>query len=46
MKRNSQSNIILIDEIEKKNQLKKKRKNKLIGLTRQTRDPCHKTWTT
>jgi hypothetical protein len=46
MKRNSQSNIILIDEIEKKKSIKKKRKKELIGLTRQTRDPCHKTWTT
>jgi hypothetical protein len=45
MKPNYQSNIILIDEIEKK-LIKKKRKNESIRLTRQIRDPSHKTGTT
>jgi DNA-binding XRE family transcriptional regulator len=46
MKSNSQSNTILINEIRKKNQLKKERKNKSIGLTRQTRDSGHEIGTT
>jgi hypothetical protein len=46
MKRNSQSNTILIDEIGGKSQFQKKRKNKLVGLTRQTHDPSHETGTT
>ena len=33
MKHNFQSNTILNDESEKKNQLKKEKKTKLIGLT-------------
>jgi hypothetical protein len=46
MKPNYQSNIILIDEIEKKLIKKKKRKNESIRLIRQIRDPGHKTGTT
>ena len=46
MKLNSQSNTILINEIRKKSQLKKKRENESIGLTRQTHDPSHETRTT
>ena len=46
MKPNYQSNIILIDEIRKKNQLKKKKKNELIRLTCQICDPSHETGTT
>jgi len=33
-------------KLEKKNQLKKERKNKSIGLTRQTRDSGHEIGTT
>ena len=47
MKPNYQSNIILIDEIEKKNQLKEReRENESIRLTRQICDSGHKTGTT
>jgi hypothetical protein len=46
MKHNSQSNTILIDEIGGKSQLKKKKKNKSVGLTRQNHDPSHETGTT
>jgi hypothetical protein len=42
---NSQSNTILNDEIEKKNQLKIII-TKSIKLTCQTRDPGHETWPT
>jgi hypothetical protein len=47
MKPNSQSNTMLIDEIEKKkSQLTKKRKNKLNRLTYQICNPSHETGTT
>jgi hypothetical protein len=47
MKPNSQSNTILIDEIGKKNQLKKRgRKNESIELTCQTCDSGHEMGTT
>jgi hypothetical protein len=46
MKPNSQLNTILIDEVGKKNQLKKERKNESIESTRQTRDLSHDTGTT
>jgi hypothetical protein len=42
MKPNSQSNTILIDEIEKKRSIKK-RENELIWLTRQTSDSGYET---
>jgi hypothetical protein len=42
MKPNSQLNTKLIDEIEKKKSIKKKRKNELIGLNRQTHDPMRR----
>jgi hypothetical protein len=46
MKPNFQSNTILIDEIEKKRSIKKRRENELIWLTRQTSDSGYETRTT